>query len=113
MPYSKCPICGDVCHLSVGNLDEWYRQLYPRVPVGSLVPGKCFYCWQELSVDDIVIVRKQVGTETPVEVGTRGRLIAILSSPEHGAIYQVLIDSGMERFFVRGELRMPRDGEIN
>jgi hypothetical protein len=48
-----------------------------------------------------------------IEVGARGRLIAILSSPEHGAIYQVLIDSGKERFFVRGELRKPRDGEIN
>jgi hypothetical protein len=111
MPYSKCPICGNVSHLSIGNIEDWYRHLYPGIPLGSLVPGKCVYCWQELEIGDRIVIRERIGTELLVESGTRGQLVAVLSSPDHGNIYKVRLDSQRERYFVRGELRKLRDDE--
>ena len=105
MPYSKCPICGIISHLNVGDVGDWYREYYPELEVGSLVPGRCYYCWQEVSEGDDVVVRNRIGDEQDVEPGAHGRLIAVLSSPEHGAIYHVQLADGNDRYFVRGELR--------
>ncbi len=43
MPYSKCPICGTISHLNVSDVGDWYREYYPELKVGSLVPGRCYY----------------------------------------------------------------------
>lgn len=79
--------------------------------VGSLVPGKCFYCWPELRDGDGVVIRERIGDSSQTPVGTRGHLVEVLSSAEHGAIYHVRLESGEERFFVRGELRKLREDE--
>jgi hypothetical protein len=92
-------------HLNVGDVATWYARHYPGFEVGSLVPGTCFYCWQELTEGDDVVIRGRIGGETPVAPGTHGRLMAVLSSPEDEAIYHVQLANGDERYFVRGELR--------
>src|SRR5436190_4748181 len=111
MPYSKCPCCRDVSHLNVTNIAEWYRHYYPDIPVGSLVPGKCFYCWPELHHGDAVVIRDKIGSSSQTPVGMRGHLVEVLSATEHGTIYHVQLESGGDRFFVRGELRKLREDE--
>jgi len=111
MPYSKCPICGDVSHLNVSNVKDWHETHYPGIPVGSLVPGKCFYCWQDIAVGERVVVRNHFGNETAVELGSRGTIAQVLSAPDHGTIFLVKLDSGSERYFMRGELRKPHANE--
>jgi hypothetical protein len=111
MPYSKCPICGGISHLNVSDIEQWYRENYSEIEVGSLVPGKCFFCWQELNLGDLVSIRDRIGPETRTPIGTAGRLVEVLSAPEHGAIYLVRLESGEEKFFVRGELQKVRENE--
>ena len=111
MPYSKCPVCGAIAHLSVSDVQQWYAECYPDVPVGELVPGKCFYCWQELQAEMRVVIRNALGGDAQAPAGTHGVVQRIVSSPEHGSIYLVRLSSGKERYFVRAELRKAREGE--
>jgi hypothetical protein len=111
MPYSKCPICGTIAHLSVGDVRQWYAEYYPGVPVGELVPGKCFYCWPELEAGMLVVVRQPLGGPAQAPAGTRGVVQQVLSAPAHGMIYLVRVESGDERYFIRAELRKAREGE--
>ena len=46
-------------HLNVADPEAWYRQNHPALEPGDIVAGKCFYCWQELSVGDTVVVRSK------------------------------------------------------
>ncbi len=108
MPYSKCPVCGAIAHLSVGDVRQWYADYYPGLPVGELVPGKCFYCWPELQPEMRVVVRQALGGDAQTPTGAYGVLLRLLSSPEHGNIYLVRLDSGVERYFIRAELRKAR-----
>jgi hypothetical protein len=39
------------------------RERYPDLPVGSLVPGTCYFCWHELSTDTRVAVRPSIDDE--------------------------------------------------
>jgi hypothetical protein len=111
MPYSKCPTCGAISHLSVGDVRQWYAEYYPDVPVGELVPGKCFFCWPELEAGTRVVVRVAVAGEAQAPTGARGVIQRVLSAPEHGKIYLVNLESGEERYFIRAELRKARDNE--
>jgi hypothetical protein len=111
MPYSKCSICGAIAHLNVGDVRQWYAEYYPGVPVGELVPGKCFYCWPELQPDMRVVIRKTLGDEAQAPESAHGVVQRVLSSPEHGNIYLVRLGSGAERYFIRAELRKAREGE--
>jgi hypothetical protein len=106
-----CPLCGEVLHLNVGNIAKWYQERFPGLSVDSLVPGKCFYCWQELQDGDAIIVRDSIRRDLLPAAGVRGQLIATVSSDEHGAIYLVRLESGVEQFFLRGELRKLRENE--
>jgi hypothetical protein len=94
-----------IYHLSVGDVARWYAEYYPGLPVGSLVPGKCFYCWPELSIGDEVAVRPMLGDERQASPAVLGGIRQILSAVEHGSIYLVSLKSGEERFFIRAELR--------
>src|SRR5262245_65727665 len=110
MPYSKCPICGAIAHLSVGDVREWYAEYYPGVPVGELVPGKCFYCWPELQPEMRVVIRHAVGGQIQAPAGSPGVVQQVLPSTEHGNIYLVRLGSGEERYFIRAELRKALEG---
>lgn len=44
-------------------------------------------------------------------MGAIGEVVRVLASPDDGAIYQVRLKPGDERYFVRGELRKLRDDE--
>lgn len=107
MPYMRCTCCGSISHVSVGNVEQWYKDHYPTVPFGQMVPGRCFLCWQELKVGDEVILRKVIGEGAKAEVGDRGVIESILQS-EYGDLYVVKLLSGAEQFFVRPELRAVR-----
>lgn len=112
MPYSKCPICGAIAHLNVGDVRQWYEANYPGVPFGQLVPGKCFDCWPELEAKTPVVVRATLAGESHVPAGIHGVVQQVLSAPEHGNIYLVLLESGEERYFIRAELRKLREGKV-
>lgn len=46
MPYAQCPRCGSIFHLSVGDVEEWYRKHDPNTPVWETVSDICFTCWK-------------------------------------------------------------------
>jgi hypothetical protein len=98
-------------HLNVSDVKQWYEERYPRLPLGSIVPGRCFYCWAELNVGDQVVVRGSLGNDSPIPVGTRGVIHEILSGEEDGSIYVVQLVTGEERYLIRAELRKPHEGE--
>jgi hypothetical protein len=46
MPYCKCPRCGAVFHLNVGNMVEWYRERWPNLKPNEFAPEICVDCWK-------------------------------------------------------------------
>ena len=30
MPYAMCPTCGQMMHLSVGDVEKWYKEYHPN-----------------------------------------------------------------------------------
>lgn len=111
MRFAKCPVCGEITHLNVSDSRKWYAEKYPNVTPGSLVPARCFYCWTELAVGDPIVVRRCLAGPPQAAPGDSGVIEAVLSSPEHGAIYQVKLESGLQRYFVRAELGPPDPGD--
>ena len=110
MPYSKCPICGTVAHLNVVDPASWYRERYPDLPFGALVAGPCFHCHYELTVGDVVMVRKHFSDHASwASVGCHATITGVTSC-EHGLIYHVDVHGGKDESFVRGELRRPGKG---
>ena len=81
------------------------------MPFGCVVPGKCFYCWQEISVGDRVVVRKRVAEEQPAQLNEKGTCKAIAES-EDGALFLVDLDSGKEALLIRAELRKLKENEV-
>src|SRR5262245_5914846 len=79
MPYTKCPICGGIMHLNLGDVGHWYATYHPGVPVGELVPGKCFSCWPELEADMGVAVRQVLSGEAQVPALRHGVIQRVLS----------------------------------
>lgn len=110
MTYGMCPTCGQTYHMSVGDVEAWYRERYPHLPVSSLVPGACFFCWPQLSKGDGVVIRKSVVARSEAQVGEFGVIESILSSDD-GSLFLAKLDSGKEYYFIRSELRKLRDGE--
>lgn len=110
MPYGICPVCGTPYHVSVGDVGQGYKDCHPDVPVGEPMPGRCYYCWQELTTGDPVVVRRQLTERADVKAGDRGRIRAVFPSTE-GNVYSVELASGRQVYFVRAELRKARDNE--
>jgi hypothetical protein len=111
MPYSMCPVCRQMSHLSVGDVKEWYESYYPQIPFGTMVPGKCFSCWPELKPGDAVVIRKVFADGPNTQEGEIGVIKDVFTS-EHGQLYVVLMDAGKECYFIRAQLRKLREGEI-
>jgi hypothetical protein len=106
MPYSMCTLCGGISHLNVGDVSRWYEEFHPNVPLGELVPGKCFFCWQELREGDEVIIRRPISENAKGKEGFRGRITEIyVDEAESGSIYLVKLEAGQELYFIRGELK--------
>src|SRR5262245_29468327 len=110
MPYGKCPLCGCIYHMQVTDVAAWYRDLHPSLVFGSIVPGKCYFCWQEIKPGDRVIVRKIIGDEQLAKSNDRGIVQTILDSAD-GSIFAVKLDSGKEAYLVRAELRKQGENE--
>jgi hypothetical protein len=83
MPFGKCPVCGGTFHLSVGSVPEWYKERWPKLRVGDVVPELCFYCWVDLRSGHRVRVRT-VPPELSdvVDVGTDGIVKSLEDGPE-------------------------------
>jgi hypothetical protein len=109
MPFSKCPICGNISHLNVGNVEKWYADR--SRPIGSLVVGKCFDCWGELKVGDTIVVRASFGNESPVPLRTQCVIEEVFSADEEGTLFRARLPSGIECYFIRAEIRKLREGE--
>lgn len=45
MPFARCPTCKQSFHLQVSDLEVWYRERWPSVPIGAEVPEECPACW--------------------------------------------------------------------
>jgi hypothetical protein len=106
-----CPLCGQTSHFSVGDVKEWYEQNYPGIPFGSLVPAKCFYCWQDLKLGDSVVIRNGFVEQIKQKVGETGAITDVLTA-EHGSLFLVLLRSGEEVYLIRPQLRKLRENEI-
>ena len=111
MPYSKCPICGSVSHLNVPDPATWYRERYPDIPFGGIVPGVCFYCFGGIHIGSRVVIRS-LFTEHPdwVQIGTVCPVLDIISSDD-GDLFQLQFKDDKNDYFVRGEIRKPHDDE--
>jgi hypothetical protein len=112
MPYGMCPICGQTMHISVSEVKEWYGQYYPGIPAGSLVPAKCFFCWQELKSGDTVVIRKAFADLANAHVGEVGVIRDILTLKGDGSLFLIQLSSGKEVYCIRAQLRKLREGEV-
>ena len=109
MPFGMCPLCGQTMHMSVDA--EWYSQRHPGLPQGSLVPAKCFNCWQELKVGDSVVVHKAFAEGPNPRTGEEG-VIKGISTAEDGSLFLVLLSCGKEVYMIRAQLRKLRESEV-
>ena len=93
MPYAKCPVCGAEFHVSVrADLGEWYRERWPGLSIGDVVPAECFGCWTELREHHVVLVRRRpegLPSSSPVKLGERGAVVSVLSAPDGSRAYMV------------------------
>lgn len=64
MPYSKCPVCGNVSHLTVVDPATWYAERFPEVAPGGMVAAPCFHCSINLEIGDTVEIYRNF-TELP------------------------------------------------
>lgn len=103
-------MCGQVSHLSVGDVKEWYEKYHPTIPSGYLVPGRCYFCWQELKAGDSVVIRKVFADGANDHTGEIGVIKEIHTSD--GSLFLVRMDSGKELCFIRAQLRKLREGEV-
>ncbi len=110
MPYGMCPLCGQTTHMSVGDVREWYKRYFAGIPQGSLVPARCFYCWQELKLGDSVVVRKVFAEDPNPRTGEVGVIKDIMTADD-GSLFLVGLSSGKEVYMIRAQLRKLREGE--
>jgi hypothetical protein len=77
-----------VYHLSVGlPVDEWYRQYWPNLKVGDMVPGLCPRCGIDLRAGHRVTVRTApVELSEHVPVGTPGTVLGIEAAEGEGEL---------------------------
>ncbi len=111
MPHGRCPQCGCLQHLQVTDAAAWYKERYPSLPFGSLVPAPCFFCWQEVNVGDRVVVRELIGQEQDAQPNDKGTLERMDASAD-GSLYVVKLDSGNEVVLIRAEFRKMRENEV-
>ena len=108
MPYSKCPICGNVSHLNVIDPAAWYAERYPDLKFGGMVAARCFRCFTDLDIGDTIEIYRHFNDHpTWAAIGSTGTIRAITSCDD-GSIYHVDVDGGKDAYFVRGELCKPR-----
>jgi len=93
MPYAKCPVCGAEFHLLVRtDIGEWYRQRWPGLNVGDVVPAECPGCWTELCEHHVVSVRQRpraLAASSPVQIGERGAVVSVLTASDGSTAYMV------------------------
>lgn len=97
-------------HLNVTDVQQWYADRYPGAPVGSLVPGRCYFCWHELATGSPVVIRHSLEGVNQVTPGTKGVVEQVISAAD-GSIYLVRLESGEDRYFIRAELRKVDAGD--
>jgi hypothetical protein len=97
--------------MQVTDITAWYRDRYPQLPAGSIGPGKCFYCWQEIKAGDRVVVRKLIGDERLAKPNDKGTVQSILTSDD-GSVFVIKLDSGKEAYLVRAEIRKQPENEV-
>ena len=94
MPYAKCPICGDLMHLNVGDVAAWYQEYWPSYQIGDHVAEKCPGCWFDLQIGHRVRVRTEPRTTAErIQVGAIGVVIAIDATPSGEMHYTVAQDT--------------------
>jgi hypothetical protein len=96
--------------MQVTDVAAWYRDRYPSLPSGSIVPDKCFFCWQEVKEGDRIVVRKIIGDGHGAQPNENDTVKTILSS-EDGSLFVVKMDSGKEAYLIRAEFRKQRENE--
>lgn len=96
--------------MQVTDVAAWYRDRHPSIPTGSLVPSKCYYCWQEVEIGDRVVVRKIIGDGHLATSNETGTIQSILRS-EGDPVFLSKLDWGKEAYLIRGEFRKQRENE--
>jgi hypothetical protein len=88
MPFSKCPVCGQVSHLSIrGDAEAWYRERGKKI--GEEVSEPCFGCWKELKEYEVVeIIAKPEGT-SDVQIGDVGTVLLVMEAPDGSRGFEV------------------------
>lgn len=110
MPYGKCPLCGCIYHMQVTDVAAWYRDRHPTIPPGSIVPVRCYFCWQDIKTGDRVVVRRIISDEQLAKPNDKGTVLSILDSGD-GSVNVVKLDSGKEGYLVRAEFRKQHENE--
>jgi hypothetical protein len=95
----------------VADAGAWYKERYPSLPFGSLVPAQCFFCWQEVTVGDRVVVRRLIGQDQAAQPNDKGTLQRI-DTADDGALYVIVLDSGREVVLIRAEFRKMSENEV-
>jgi hypothetical protein len=93
-----------------GDVAAWYAKYFPTFSVGDVVPQKCFYCSQDISEGEAVIVRKGFSPNSEVHQGKAGLVRKVVSSAD-GSYFDVQLDSGKRFYFIRADLRKMRESE--
>jgi hypothetical protein len=81
MPYSKCPACGLVSHLSVkGDVAAWYSARGKNV--GEEVSELCYGCWKELKEYEVVEVIAKPSDTEDVKIGDIGTVLLVMEGAD-------------------------------
>ena len=74
------------------DVAAWYRERWPGLKVGDLVPAECPGCWTELREHHVVLVRRRPESLPPssaVQVGERGAVVSVLTAADKPKAYMV------------------------
>jgi hypothetical protein len=114
MPYSKCPNCNQLFHLTITkDLDQWYRKYAPDTKVGDEVAIQFFGCWKELKEYDVVRVISPPDANSAAKKDDISTVVMVLQSPDE-KVYEVecVLPDGTTKWletFKRNQLRYEPD----
>jgi len=110
----KCTRCGATMHLNVRDVEAWYKERYPELNVGSLVPGYCIDCFPEIKEGMRVQLKMKLG-QYQAERGDIGTVQKVYKS-ECGELYAVQFEKEsktISEIFCRPEIAKVRDTDKN
>jgi hypothetical protein len=90
MPYAQCPNCKSIFHLSVSDVQQWFRERHPTLTVMDLAPERCFGCLLDIKNGSLVsVLEHPIRGEAPLFSGKIGIVDDIQPDADGNTTYAV------------------------